>query len=59
MANYSIIQKSQLEGAWQLDAEYYQPEYLEMARSLCQHKPLENFVGSIIHPREVKREYAR
>ena len=25
---YSIIQKSQLEGALRLDAEYYQPEYL-------------------------------
>ena len=28
MAAYSIIQKSQLEGAKRLDAEYYQPEYL-------------------------------
>jgi len=27
---YSIIQKSQLEGALRLDAEYYQPEYLEL-----------------------------
>lgn len=30
MINYSIIKKSQLEGALRLDAEYYQPEYLEM-----------------------------
>jgi len=29
MITYSIIQKSQLEGAQRLDAEYYQPEYLE------------------------------
>lgn len=28
MSIYSIIQKSQLEGALRLDAEYYQPEYL-------------------------------
>ena len=28
MMTYSIIQKSQLEGAHRLDAEYYQPEYL-------------------------------
>lgn len=28
MNNYSIIQKSQLEGAQRTDAEYYQPEYL-------------------------------
>jgi len=27
---YSIIQKSQLEGANRLDAEYYQPEYLKL-----------------------------
>lgn len=30
MISYSIIQKSQLEGAHRLDAEYYQPEYLEI-----------------------------
>lgn len=27
MTNFSIIQKSQLEGALRLDVEYYQPEY--------------------------------
>jgi len=30
MITYSIIQKSQLEGALRLDAEYYQPEYLNL-----------------------------
>lgn len=30
MATYSIIQKSQLEGAHRLDAEYFQPEYLRL-----------------------------
>lgn len=30
MITYPIIQKSQLEGAHRLDAEYYQPEYLEL-----------------------------
>lgn len=30
MITYSIIQKSQLEGAHRLDAEYYQPEYLDV-----------------------------
>ncbi|MEM5831365.1 MAG: restriction endonuclease subunit S [Candidatus Aenigmatarchaeota archaeon] len=34
MAVYSIINKSQLEGALRLDAEYYQPEYLEMEKLL-------------------------
>lgn len=58
MITYSIIQKSQLEGALRLDAEYYQPKYLEVARILSKYKPLKSFVGSIIHPQEVKREYA-
>ena len=31
---YSIIQKSQLEGALRLDAEYYQPEYLIRIKKL-------------------------
>ncbi|MDP2921763.1 MAG: restriction endonuclease subunit S [Candidatus Omnitrophota bacterium] len=34
MINYSIIQKSQLEGAYRLDAEYYQPEYLTVDKLL-------------------------
>lgn len=34
MINFSIIQKSQLEGATRLDAEYYQPEFLEMEKNL-------------------------
>lgn len=33
---HSIIQKSQLEGAHRLDAEYYQPEYLESQNKLAQ-----------------------
>lgn len=37
MINYSIIQKSQLEGALRLDAEYYQPEYLENDSFLKKH----------------------
>lgn len=31
---FSIIQKSQLEGAQRIDAEYYQPEYLHALRKL-------------------------
>lgn len=34
MISYSIIQKSQLEGAHRLDAEYYQPEYLNNAKTI-------------------------
>lgn len=43
---YSIIQKSQLEGALRLDAEYYQPEYL-MADSLINKIGYDEF-GKII-----------
>ncbi len=32
--NYSIVKKSQLEGANRLDAEYYQPEYLKYINDL-------------------------
>lgn len=31
---YSIIQKSQLEGAHRLDAEYFQPEYLSIGKNI-------------------------
>lgn len=34
MAVFSIIKKSQLEGAHRLDAEYYQPEYLSIRSKL-------------------------
>lgn len=35
---HSIIQKSQLEGALRLDAEYYQPEYLNLISNLKSQK---------------------
>ena len=38
MVTYSIIQKSQLEGATRLDAEYYQPLYLQIAQQIRQQK---------------------
>lgn len=34
MVNYSVIKKSELEGARRLDAEYYQPEYLEIDKKI-------------------------
>lgn len=34
MTTFSIIQKSQLGGANRLDAEYYQPEYIELFKKL-------------------------
>ena len=38
MITYSIIQKSQLEGALRLDAEYYQPEYLNLISKIKSQK---------------------
>jgi restriction endonuclease S subunit len=32
MKNFSIIKKSQLEGAMRIDAEYYQPEFLQVKK---------------------------
>lgn len=40
MITYSIIQKSQLEGAHRLDAEYYQPQYLEIIKNLNRLKAI-------------------
>lgn len=47
MINFSIIQKSQLEGALRLDAEYYQPEYL-IAKKLIENFKNVNF-GDIMN----------
>lgn len=38
MAVFSYIQKSQLEGALRLDAEYYQPKYLDLTVKLSNLK---------------------
>lgn len=40
MIVFSIIKKSQLEGAHRLDAEYYQPEYLDIKEKLRGHPTL-------------------
>ncbi len=40
MVVFSIIQKSQLEGAKRLDAEYYQPEYLALQKNLEKTKSI-------------------
>ena len=42
---YSIIQKLQLEGALRLDAEYYQPEFLEIEKQISSIK--NNFLKNI------------
>ncbi|MCK4329126.1 restriction endonuclease subunit S [candidate division WOR-3 bacterium] len=51
MTIYSIIKKSKLEGAHRLDAEYYQPEYLELEKELYRtgtYKLWENINGKFI-----------
>ena len=46
MITFSIIRKSQLEGAYRLDAEYYQPSYLDTISNLKNQnaKPLNDFL---------------
>jgi len=50
MITYSIIQKSQLEGAHRIDAEYYQPEYLEVVSKVSKipHNTLESISESLL-----------
>src|SRR3989344_9065370 len=50
MAVFSIIQKSQLEGAKRLDAEYYQPEYLDLEKKLdsIETKTIDELSKSVI-----------
>lgn len=50
MIVFSIIQKSQLEGAKRLDAEYYQPEYLDLEKKFAKLKirVLEEISKSIV-----------
>lgn len=49
MLNYSVIQKSQLEGAKRLDAEYYQSEYLDIEKRLSEvtNKRIKDFAVNI------------
>lgn len=49
MTTYSIMQKSHLEQGHRLDAEYYQPEYLEVARKVksLPHETLESISETI------------
>jgi len=48
---YSIIQKSQLEGAHRLDAEYFQPEYLSIERDLnsIETKQIGEITNSVVN----------
>jgi len=50
MITYSIIKRSELEGALRLDAEYYQPEYLDLYSKLKNQnsKLLEEIAESVV-----------
>lgn len=58
MAQISLVQKSQLEGAMRLDAEYYRPEYLQAYSLVKSYRPLREYQKRILHPKEIKRVYA-
>ena len=47
---FSIIQKSQLEGALRLDAEYYQPKYLENNKAILDSGYQVETLGKLIYP---------
>jgi len=58
MAVFSIIKLSELEGAKRIDADYYQPEFELIKRSLKKTgEPLGNLISYIKHPTEIKRIY--
>ena len=61
MAVMSVVKLSELEGAKRIDAEYYQPEYLENKNKLLKANIIyfKNLVKEIIHPKEIKREYEK
>ena len=48
MITYSIIQKSQLEGAKRLDAEYYQLEYLNLRNRLKKSGNVSTFFKKLV-----------
>lgn len=48
MITFSIIQKSQLEGATRLDAEYYQPEYLMLNDKLSGQPRLLDIAKNVV-----------
>jgi hypothetical protein len=50
MTTYSVLNKSQIESAYRMDAEYYQPEYLEVSRKLrsIPNNKLEDITDSIV-----------
>src|SRR3989338_4943536 len=48
MITYSIIPKSQLEGAQRIDAEYYQPEYLENDKVIKNYRNGFRLLGDLL-----------
>ncbi len=58
MITVSIIQKTQLESAHRIDAEYYQPEYLEYSKKLAKYPVIGDLVEKVSHPKEITRIYS-
>lgn len=53
----SAIRVSELEGYRRVDAEYYQPHYLDLVERLDRFKSLVDYSPIILHPAEVTRVY--
>lgn len=56
---FSIIQKSQLEGSKRLDAEYYQPEYLDIIEKISKRKavPFKDILDDVRYGLYVEPDY--
>lgn len=59
MAQLSTVKKSELEGATRLDAEYYQPKYLQLVKLLNKSnaQPLGNFISDIRYGMYTEPDY--
>ena len=57
MAVFSIIKKSELEGAKRLDAEYYQPEYLDITSKLKNARAIKTLASDIRYGLYVEPDY--
>jgi len=57
MITYSIIEKSQLEGANRLDAEYYQPEYLDALKKLSKSSTVAELASDIRYGLYIEPDY--
>jgi len=57
MAVWSTVAKSATSSTFRLDAEFYQPEYLQFEKAMKAGDPMAHVVQCIMHPVEITRVY--